>query len=130
MRDRVLFNPVFNFERHILFCNDMLATRPKVTFYHVRSDVTFCSHWQTFIQNESSALPESFPLSEEELKACMDPVSIVESRVSFGGPQAEEMPNQMEDLNERVGFFEDFVIDTNYQITDGLRMLKEDLKQI
>ena len=60
----------------------------------------------------------------------MDPVSIVESRVSFGGPQAEEMPNQMEDLNERVGFFEDFVIDTNYQITDGLRMLKEDLKQI
>lgn len=41
MRDRVLFNPVFNYERHLLYCNDMLASRPKVTFYHVRGDVQF-----------------------------------------------------------------------------------------
>lgn len=41
MQDRVLFNPVFNYERHHLMCNDMQSSRPKVLFYHVKYDVQF-----------------------------------------------------------------------------------------
>lgn len=60
-----------------------------------------CDFWSGFVKDHLE-LPDTFPLSEVDFKATLDPECIVEARATAGGPQKASLKLQREELQARI----------------------------
>ena len=72
-----------------------------------------CTLWTEEVKKEAEGTAsETFPLSEAEFKAALDPVAIVANRHVYGGPQESEMDRQFEERLQAMQRDEKWVEET------------------
>lgn len=70
--------------------------------------------------------PAEMPMNEQEFKAALDPVSIVNNRATKGGPQPAEMTRMLKDSRKALDEQRKWVKERNEKIADAERKLNRD----
>ena len=70
------------------------------------------------------------PMSEEEFRATLDPVSIVHNRATSGGPQPTEMTRMLGELDHTLAVDRQWVDNHRTHIDTALAKLDNDFKEI
>lgn len=70
------------------------------------------------------------PMSEEEFRATLDPVSIIQNRASVGGPQPTEMERMLKIANQKVADQDTWIKEKRTKINDSLAKLDNDFDKL
>jgi argininosuccinate lyase len=79
---------------------------------------------------EMKVAEADLPMSEEEFRATLDPVSIVRNRATSGGPQPAEMTRMLGQLNRTLAVDRQWIDDHRTRIDTALAKLDADFEQI
>lgn len=70
------------------------------------------------------------PMSEAEFRAALDPVAIVRSRATSGGPQPAEMARMLKEARGKLAAQDDWIKQRRAHIDDALSRLDKDFGQL
>ncbi|WP_427184094.1 argininosuccinate lyase [Bordetella bronchialis] len=73
---------------------------------------------------------QELPMSEAEFRAALDPVAIVRSRATSGGPQPAEMARMLKEAREKLAAQDDWIKQRRAHIDDALSRLDKDFGQL
>ncbi|WP_083228594.1 argininosuccinate lyase [Bordetella sp. H567] len=79
---------------------------------------------------KDSKYPQELPMSEAEFRASLDPVAIVKSRATSGGPQPAEMQRMLKEARERLSAQAAWVKERRAYIDDALGRLDKDFNRL
>ena len=88
-----------------------------------------CEFWTGFVK-EHPELPQTFPLSEEDFKATLDPECIVEARATAGGPQKASLDAQRAEIQGRLARFATEFDAVATRISQAHAMRQKDLAEL
>lgn len=73
---------------------------------------------------------QEMPLSEDEFRALLDPVSIIRNRATSGGPQADEVERMLGEARERLDAQQDWIRSRREDIDTALATLDRDFSAL
>lgn len=79
---------------------------------------------------KGSAFPPELPMSEAEFRAALDPVAIVRSRATSGGPQPAEMERMLKAANQKLAQQGEWIAGRRAQIDTALARLDSDFDKL
>ena len=82
------------------------------------------------MRNPGHAGPAEFPMSEAEFKAALDPVAIVNSRATKGGPQPSEMTRMLEEAKKALAAQQKWIKDSYATLADAEKKLDSEFEKL
>ncbi|CAM3584787.1 argininosuccinate lyase [Bordetella sputigena] len=79
---------------------------------------------------KGSKYPQELPMTEAEFRASLDPVAIVKSRATSGGPQPAEMERMLKEARAKLSAQADWIKQRRAHIDDALGRLDKDFNQL
>ncbi|WP_353146375.1 argininosuccinate lyase [Pollutimonas bauzanensis] len=70
------------------------------------------------------------PMSEQEFRATLDPLSIIKNRASVGGPQPAEMERMLKIANQKIADQDNWIKEKRAKINDSLAKLDKDFDKL